>query len=291
MTQLTLIGFGEAAQAFAKGWNAPRGFDLGCYDRKMGGAERATVLERAAALSVTAQDSPEAALSGAQIVLSLVTADQAVHAARDYAPFLRPEALWLDCNSCAPSSKTQAAGYVQAAGGRYVDVAVMAPVYPKLHHVPLLVSGPHAASALPYLQALDMRATLAGPEIGAASSVKMIRSVMIKGMEALSAECLLAARRANLTDAVIASLQASDPDTDWAARGNYNLERMMVHGTRRAAEMEEVAKTLADLGLPNDMAQAVTRWQRAVGSLGLGAGKDGLESRSTAVLEGLAHKG
>ncbi len=80
--------------------------------------------------------------------------------------------------------------------------------------------------------------------VGAASSIKMIRSVMVKGLEALTAECFLAADAAGVTEAVRASLDASWPGTDWGAKADYNLERMMAHGIRRAAEMEEVAKTL-----------------------------------------------
>ena len=61
------------------------------------------------------------------------------------------------------------------------------------------------------MAALDMRPRVIGDKVGDASAIKMIRSVMIKGLEALTAECLLAARRAGVADAVLASLQNSDP--------------------------------------------------------------------------------
>ncbi len=118
----------------------------------------------------------------------------------------------------------------------------------------------------------------------------MIRSVMIKGFEALTAECFLAARRAGVDDAVIASLQASDPGVDWPARGAYNLERMMAHGTRRAAEMREVAATLRELGLPDRMAAAAALWQDQIADLGLAPGTPDLAARADRILAALRMK-
>ncbi len=103
----------------------------------------------------------------------------------------------------------------------------------------------------------------------------------------ITAECVLAARRAGVEDAVLASLQASDPGFDWRARSAYNLERMMVHGTRRAAEMREVAATLRDLGLPNRMTSAAAEWQDGVAALRLAPGLDELTERADRVLERL----
>ena len=160
----------------------------------------------------------------------------------------------------------------------------MAPVHPKKHHVPLLVSGPHEGRAEAILKSLGMRPTVVGGGIGGASSVKMLRSVRIKGLEALTAECFLAARKAGVEEAVIASLQASDPGIDWARRGSYNLERMIVHGTRRAAEMAEVVATVEALGLPARMAHATENWQATIGAMGLEGGEDHLAARADRVL-------
>ncbi|WP_220335017.1 DUF1932 domain-containing protein [Paracoccus thiocyanatus] len=176
---------------------------------------------------------------------------------------------------------------IEAAGGRYVDMAIMAPVHPRLHRTPILLAGPHAEAALAALTPLEMAPKIAGIRVGEASAIKMLRSVMIKGMEALTAECLLAARRAGVEEAVLASLQASDPGWDWTARGAYNLERMMVHGARRAAEMHEVAATLRELGLPDRMAAAAAAWQEEIAALYLPAGPDALADRADRILSRL----
>jgi 3-hydroxyisobutyrate dehydrogenase-like beta-hydroxyacid dehydrogenase len=161
----------------------------------------------------------------------------------------------------------------------------MAPVHPQLHRAPLLVSGPDAEEAVAALRALGMRPEIAGGAVGEASSIKMMRSVMIKGIEALTAECLLAARKAGVESAVLASLQASDPGFDWTQRSAYNLERMMAHGARRAAEMREVAATLRELGLPDRMAQATAHWQAEIAGLGLDGGEPSLQERADRILK------
>ena len=198
------------------------------------------------------------ALAGAQVVLSLVTASSALQAATDDAPFIAPGALWIDMNSVAPDTKRSAASVIEAAGGRYVDAAVMAPVQPAALAVPLLLSGAHAAEAAQVLAQLGFsNIRLAGEDIGRASTIKMLRSVMVKGIEALTAEMVLAARRAGVADEVLGSL-----GEDWSQRAEYNLERMIRHGQRRADEMEEVAKTLETLGVEPLMTNGTITRQR-----------------------------
>lgn len=264
------IGFGEAGAAFAGGAPA-RGYDRKTDDP----ATRAAKLADFAGAGVRTCADPAEALAGIGAALSLVTADQALAAARTAAPLISAGTLWLDMNSVAPDTKRAAAALVEAAGGRYVDVAVMAPVHPKRLAVPLLVGGPHADAAAAFLETIGFTdvTQVSGP-VGQASSIKMIRSVMVKGLEALTAECFLAADAAGVGDAVRASLDASWPGTDWGAKADYNLDRMMVHGLRRAAEMEEVVKTLDALGTGSAMTRGTVERQRAIGTLGLAPGGD-----------------
>lgn len=274
---VAFIGFGEAGQAFARpGAHA--------FDRKTAvTAERSGKLADYQACGVTGHDSAREALASASVVLSLVTADRALPAARDYATLLEAGAFWLDMNSVAPGTKRAAAQAVDAAGGRYVDVAVMAPVDPARLDVPLLVAGRHAEAAAEWLRGYGFsRVSVAGPAIGDASAIKMIRSVMVKGIEALTAECVLAAERAGVRDAVLASLDASWKEQGWAARADYNLDRMLAHGVRRAAEMEEVAKTLSELGIDPAMTRGTIARQRELGAFGI-APPEGLTAKLAAI--------
>jgi 3-hydroxyisobutyrate dehydrogenase-like beta-hydroxyacid dehydrogenase len=254
---ISLIGFGEAASTFAAaaGWAArARAWDIA--------PARA---EAMAQISVTTAPSPAEALAGAPLVLSLVTADSALPAAQDYAPLLAPGALFCDMNSVAPETKRAAALAVEAAGARYVDVAVLAPVDPARMAVPLLLAGPAADAAEAALRAAGFsNLRVVGAEVGRASAIKMIRSVMVKGVEALTAEMMLAAEAAGVSAEVLASLDASEKPKSWADKAVYNVERMTTHGLRRAAEMEESAKTLRALGVEPVMTDGTVRRQRAL---------------------------
>lgn len=284
MQRIAMIGFGEAGRAFVAGWGDRVAGRVAAHDLKAG---EPAMQAAAQAAGLVCHADPAGALTGADLAFCLVTADQALAAAEAAAPHLPPGLIWCDGNSCAPGTKRRAAGVIEGAGGRYVDLAIMSPVHPRLHRSPGLLGGPHAASVEPVLTALDMDVRVMGEKVGDASAIKMMRSVMIKGLEALSAECLLAARRAGVEEQVLASLQASDPGWNWAARGAYNLERMMVHGTRRASEMREVAATLRELGLPDRMAVATTDWQDQIAALHLPGGEADLASRADRILDRL----
>ncbi len=240
-----MIGMGEAGRAFA---DAP--------DRCIGAAgfDVNPALTRAATLAE--------ALDGAEVVLSLVTADRSVEAARQAAAHLACRAFFLDMNSVAPQTKRAACADIEAAGGRYIDVAIMAPVIPARLHVPLAVSGPHAAAADSALRAAGFsNVRIVADSVGAAAAIKMIRSVMIKGIEALTAEMIAAGDAAGVTEEVLASLGG-----DWASRAAYNLDRMRQHGTCRAAEMREVAATLDALGIEPVMTRGTIRRQAEMGA-------------------------
>jgi 3-hydroxyisobutyrate dehydrogenase-like beta-hydroxyacid dehydrogenase len=287
-SNIALIGFGEAGRAFAQGWPEVIRRRVVAYDVKLQvPASRAQITDACEMLGIAFADSLNQALEGAEHVFSLVTADCAHEAARAAGETIADGALFFDCNSCSPATKRASARKIEATGGRYIDVAVMAPVHPRLHRSPLLISGPHTEAALTALAAFDMLPAPAGAEVGQASAIKMLRSVMIKGIEALTAECMLAARRAGVEEAVLASLQASDPGFDWTKRSAYNLERMMVHGERRAAEMREVASTVRELGLADRMARATAEWQAEIAGLCLNGGSNELADRADRILERL----
>lgn len=290
---LALIGFGEAAQAFVEGMGAARPTALCGFDLKTLSEDNAVRAGKRAdfeAFEVADAGSARTALGNAGAVLSLVTADQALAAAVSAAGFLTPGALYFDANSVSPQTKRAAGEVIEAAGGAYVDVAVMSPVRPALTDAPLLISGPHAEAGLAALRSLGFTRVRAldGP-VGAASAVKMIRSVMVKGIEALTAECLLAAVAAGVDGEVIASLDASNPRDGWSARGDYNLERMLVHGARRAEEMREVVATLEQLGVTPAMSRGTVAWQAALGAAGLNPPPSGYRAKTDAVAKAGAY--
>lgn len=263
---ITLIGYGEAGRTFARagGWDAmARVYDVQPLDALY------------ADDGLTGCASCVEAVAGAPAIISVVTADQARAAAQAVALHIEPEALFFDMNSVAPNTKRAAATALEAAGGRYVDVAVMSPVNPQRMAAPLFLSGPHAQAGQDVLAALgftNMR--IVGGEVGRASTIKMLRSVMYKGVEALTAECLLACEAAGVTDEVLGSF-----GNDWSTGADYRLDRMMVHGTRRSAEMAEVVKTLEDLGVEALMSRGTVERQAQIGGLGIKSPPEGLDAK------------
>ncbi len=285
--RIAFVGFGEAAMAFVKGWQKNGELPLHAFDVKTQDSDKCIVSakrEDYARHQVVGEESLADVLKGASVVFSLVTADQAYNAAHAVAPHIEEGCLFLDCNSCAPGTKRRSAKCIEGAGGRYVDVAVMSPVYPKLHKTPLLISGRYTEVAKKLLNTLQMDIKVMEGDVGRASSVKMVRSIMMKGLEALFAECVLAGRQAGVDEEVLTSLDVTYPGFNFMERAAYSFERMTAHGKRRAEEMKEVALTIEELGLPNDMAQATVHWQSRIGNLGMVVGEDNYQSRADALL-------
>jgi 3-hydroxyisobutyrate dehydrogenase-like beta-hydroxyacid dehydrogenase len=243
-----LIGYGEVGRILAEDLRA-RGVQVAAHDLKLGGPGAAELQSHAGAQGVVLAASHHQAVAGAELVISAVTASQTLAVAQAAAPGLAPGAFFLDFNSASPGAKAQAAQVVNAAGGRYVEGAVMTSVPPYRIRVPLLLGGPEAAALEPLLNAMGFAAKVASEQLGVASATKMCRSIMIKGLEAMVIESFTTARHYGVEDAVIASLQETFPGIDWEKQGAYFFQRVIEHGRRRSEEVREVAQTVREAGL------------------------------------------
>jgi len=265
--RISFIGFGEAGQAIASGLREGGIERIAAWDILFPKAEGERLRAAGQKMGVRLADSAADAVRETDMIISAVTAASSLEAARSVEPHLSGNPYYLDINSVSPGRKQETAKLL-GDKARYVDVAVIAPIHPARHKTPLLTAGPHAEAIAPLLAELEMRATLVGPDTGSAAAIKMIRSVLIKGIEALTFECFVAAARAGVLDEVTASLKNNCPGVDWAKMSEYNLERMASHGERRAAEMEESAATLRELGLEPLMVEATVARQRQMGAVG-----------------------
>jgi 3-hydroxyisobutyrate dehydrogenase-like beta-hydroxyacid dehydrogenase len=265
--RIAFIGFGEAGQAIAAGLHEADAAQMTAWDILFPDATGDSLRRAAEASGVRCAVSAADAVQEAAIVISAVTAASSQEAAQSVQAHLHGSPFFLDINSVSPGRKQDTAKMLGSAA-RYIDVAVVAPIHPARHQTPMLLAGPDSRTVAPKLAALGMRASIVGTEIGAAAAIKMVRSVMIKGIEALTLECFLAAARAGVIDDVAASMRNNYPGLDWAKIVPYNLERMAVHGERRAAEMEEVAETLRELGVEPLMTNATVKRQREMAQIG-----------------------
>jgi 3-hydroxyisobutyrate dehydrogenase-like beta-hydroxyacid dehydrogenase len=265
--RVSFIGFGEAGQAIASGLREAGIERIAAWDILFPQHEGEKLKAAGDTIGVKLASSAAEAVAETDMVVSAVTAASSLEAARLVAPHLAGNPYYLDINSVSPGRKKTTADLL-AKRARYVDVAVVAAIHPARHRTPLLIAGPHAETIAPLLRELDMQFTAVGHAVGAAAAIKMIRSVMIKGIEALTLECFLAAARAGVLDDVTASLKNNYPGLDWPKISEYNLERMASHGERRAAEMEESAATLRELGIDPLMVEATVKHQREMGAIG-----------------------
>jgi 3-hydroxyisobutyrate dehydrogenase-like beta-hydroxyacid dehydrogenase len=267
--QIAFIGFGEAAGAFYESLAATEpALGFAAYDILLdtqgpegpcGTAMRAHGLESAT--------SARQAISGADWIVSAVTADQSLEAVKSALPHLKPGQVFIDINSVSPQRKRDSAELLGSTGAFYVDMAVMAPVHPKGHRTPVLLAGPVDHDLGELFSALDFDFEIVGPEAGAATAIKMVRSLFVKGLEAITVETLLAAAASGCLDYILKSLSGSYPGLGFPGFASYQFERTVKHGKRRAAEMRESAATLDGLHLHGQLAEAIAEVQARMGEL------------------------
>jgi 3-hydroxyisobutyrate dehydrogenase-like beta-hydroxyacid dehydrogenase len=257
-----LIGLGEVGQVLAIDLNRASGVDLCAWDRLFPLAD-SEPHQAAARLPFLRAASRMAEAVRDRTVISAVTAGECLAAAVEAAQAVTPGSYYLDLNSVSPRAKVEAARAVEAAGGRYVEAAVMSPIAPQRIASPVWLGGPHAADFLPLAQSLGFTgAAVYSRTIGEASAAKMCRSVIIKGMEALLAESLLTARRHGVEDAVLTSLKDLFPVADWRKLARYMIGRSLQHGRRRAEEMREAVRTVAEAGVEPWMSRGCVERQQ-----------------------------
>ena len=283
-TTIAFIGFGEAARAFTDSLRATGPVAVRAYDILIHGPQAGALAEAASSRGVTLTETAAEAIAGADFVFSAVTAAAATDAlALPYAGRVHPHVLF-DINSVTAARKAANAARVRASGAQYVDMAVMAPAHPAGHRTPVFVAG-DTAPALPFLTGFDFRFEDLGPEAGQATAVKMVRSLFVKGLEAITVQCLTAAEASGCGERILASLAKSYPGLGIENLGAYTFERVTTHGRRRAEEVREVAQTMRDLGYPAGaaLAEGIADVQAAFAAAGIATGPDARDCARAAV--------
>jgi 3-hydroxyisobutyrate dehydrogenase-like beta-hydroxyacid dehydrogenase len=261
ITRVALIGFGEVGQTLANDILRAGVPEIAAWDIAFAQAGSGPSIACARRPIRQASDALEA-VRGAELVISAVTAAQDLDAAQAAAPGLAPSAFFLDLNSCSPGQKQAAAAAIGEAGGRYVEAAVMSPIHPKGVASPMLLGGPYAKTFIAAANGLGFTGARAYSEIiGQAAATKLCRSVMIKGVEALLTESMLAARHYGVEQIVLDSLSDLLPLPDWNKTAQYMIARSLEHGARRAEEMREAARTVEEAGVAPLMSEAIARRQ------------------------------
>jgi 3-hydroxyisobutyrate dehydrogenase-like beta-hydroxyacid dehydrogenase len=259
---IAIIGFGEVGGIFGYDFTNA-GFSVSVYDLLLNSEpSRTAMLAKAQRLGVRACATLEAAILGADLVISAVTASSAATVAVQAAPFLRRGQIYLDINSVSPETKREIAGTFSGSSAVFVEAAVMAPVAPRRMKAPMLLGGPHATAIAPLLHGIGMDAKPVSDQVGVASAIKMCRSIVIKGLEAITVESIFTARHYGAEKLVLESLAATYPEMGWdTTLPDYLISRVAEHGKRRAAEMREAAQAVVDAGLEPLTALATSQRQ------------------------------
>jgi 3-hydroxyisobutyrate dehydrogenase-like beta-hydroxyacid dehydrogenase len=266
ITRLGLVGYGEVGRIFAAALR-PQLAQLCVADLKLDDPAQAPALrQHVQALGVQA-GSLQALCGQAELIVSAVTASSTLAVAEQAAAHIRPGCFFLDLNSASPGTKQQAARCIEAAGAHYVEAGVMTSVPPYGVRVPMLLGGARAAELAPQLKAWGMDATVVSEQLGVASAIKMCRSIMIKGLEALVIESYVTARRYGVEDHVLPTLAETFPSIDWHKQGAYFFSRVVQHGQRRADEMREAARTVQEAGFEPLMTSPIADKQQWVADL------------------------
>ena len=260
--KLGFIGFGEAGYHLAKGLKQAGIAHISAYDLYHRTPERGDkIQQRATECEVPLLESNEQLMTACDILLSTVTANKALEAAEQNAPHLTTRHIYADLNSVSPALKQSIAQLVEAGGARFVEIAIMSPVPPHGHRVPMFLGGTHAQTLADLLTPFGMKLEVISEQIGAAAATKMCRSIIVKGLEALLFECVLAAVPYGADERVFATLAETYPGIEWDKLASYKVGRVIEHGERRARELEEVAATLRAIGVEPIMAEAIIKRQ------------------------------
>ncbi|MBX6318470.1 NAD(P)-dependent oxidoreductase [Pigmentiphaga sp.] len=278
---LGIIGFGEVGGIFGRGLRGKEGVDAVCaWDLKFAGDGGAAARKAAADDGIEPVDGMAALCGRATLLISAVTASNTLAVAEEAARHVRPGTLFLDLNSASPGTKQKAAAALEAAGAHYVEAGVMTSVPPYGIRVPMLLGGARAESLAATLAGWGMDAKPVSTELGIASAIKMSRSVMIKGLEALVIESYATARHYGVEEYVLPTLQETFPQIDWEKQGAYFFSRVVKHGKRRAEEMREAAQTVREAGFEPLMASATAEKQDWVARLAREGVFEGIEASS-----------
>ncbi|WP_145006444.1 DUF1932 domain-containing protein [Pseudomonas oryzihabitans] len=255
--KLVFIGFGEAAYHLALGLGSADGLQLGAYDAYHDDAQAGPLIrQRASEARVPLYDSLAQACDGARFVLCLTSASSALALAERILPLLTAGQDYLDLNSAAPAVKQGIERLPRAAGVGFCDCAVMGTVPGNNHRVPMLLAGSAARAFATALTPYGMRLTVLDAEPGAASAIKMLKSVVMKGLPQLFLESFQAAERFGVLDTLVASLGDSLDGKTVTQLADTFTARTLIHAKRRAAELDDVVATLQGVGVDASMSIA-----------------------------------
>ena len=256
--KIGFIGLGEVGFAYARALiqgGLPVENVRALYLGDRPGADPQRAARRAAELGIAFHEQPQAFAPGLDLVVSAVSPRGALESARLIAAHLGLSQCLLDVNSVGPGTKEAIAGLVAAAGAETADGAIMG-LPASSGRITVTLSGPCAERVAAMLAPFGAQVEVVGDRVGMAATLKMSRSIVMKGLAMLIIEALWAARKAGVEAQVLKGLEESIHERDFGDMVHRFVCGSLQHAGRRVGEMEEVAAFLGELGVPADMTRA-----------------------------------
>lgn len=267
-TRMGLIGYGEIGSTLGRGLRQSGLASVTAYDKYAFDGPFADLIQhRARDAGVALVGLPAELAVRAEIILGVTPGSASLDSAEAFAPHLNPTHLFVDIASGTPKLKQAVAQRMEASGATVADASIMGTPRDG-HAMPILASGPGAERMRDALTPWGMRIEAVGQAIGTASGIKILRSVVTKGLEALLVECILGARRYGVSEVVLASL-GKTLARPFADTVNGLLTTDVIHAARRAEEAAMSAEALADVGIEPVMTRATATRLDWVAGLGL----------------------
>ena len=269
MSAFAFIGFGELATAFAEGLRRAGVEDIRAYSRPQRDPGSARALKaRVEKAQVRACPSLEEALAGARVIFAAVPASASSEVAARCAPFISTGSLYVDTAPSSPAAKEEAATAGASRGVLHVDAAVLGTVAMDGSAVPILASGPGAESFRDIVGPLGMNVTVIEGPAGRATLVKLLRSVYMKGRDALILEMVLAASRHGVEGVVLESIKGSGEQVPFPALAERVVCSLALHAGRRADELQSSTELLRQVAVDPVVSEAGSQRLRWMAELG-----------------------
>jgi 3-hydroxyisobutyrate dehydrogenase-like beta-hydroxyacid dehydrogenase len=268
--KLGLIGFGEVGSTLGKGFRDEGLVGIASYDKfAFDGPFADLIQRRAREAGVPLVASPQELAARCDMIVGVTPGKASVDSAEAFAPHLTPRHTFVDFASATPKVKRAVGAALQTSGAQFADASIMGTPHADGHRLPILASGPAAVAFRDLLSPWGLRIEHVPGELGAASGIKIMRSVIAKGLEALLVECMLGSRRYGIDEEVMASFAKFMDSRPFAEMANFLLVTDAIHAERRGQEARMSVDALEEIGIEPTMTRATAERLEWVSALGV----------------------
>ncbi len=268
--RLGLIGYGEVGSTLGKGLREQGLASIASYDKyAFDGPFSALIQNRARDAGVELVASPEALAARVDLIIGVTPGAACLESAEAFNRHLGPRHVFVDIASATPKVKQGVAERLRSSGARVADGSIMGSPHTDGYRIPILASGPAAQPFHELMAPWGMQIEPLESALGTASGIKILRSVIAKGLEALLVEFALGARRYGIDEVVLKSWGNFADQRPFVEIANFLLVTDAIHAERRAEEAAMSAEALEEIGIEPIMTRSTAKRLQWVADLGM----------------------